>query len=104
MVHSSEEETETGDSTVILEEEGRRDPGKTEVLSRPRTRLLTRARIPREKGYRMSPAGQEGTNARESEGTPAAAQENQGTDSGTAGGSGTEESAGTAGGSSVKIE
>ena len=26
---------------------------KTEVHSRPRTRLLTRARIPREKGYRM---------------------------------------------------
>ena len=26
----------------------------TEVHSRPRTRLLTRARIPREKGYRMS--------------------------------------------------
>ncbi len=79
-------------------------PRKTEVLSRPRTRSADAGQNSQGEGIQNVPAGQEGTNARESEGTPAAAQENQGTDSGTAGGSGTEESAGTAGGSSVKIE
>ena len=103
VVHSSEEETETGDSTVILEEEG----GETQENGGPQPSQDPSADAGQNsqgEGIQNVPAGQEGTNARESEGTPAAAQENQGTDSGTAGGSGTEESAGTAGGSSVKIE
>ena len=103
VVHSSEEETETGDSTVILEEEG----GETQENGGPQPSQDPSADAGQNsqgEGIQNVPAGQEGTNARESEGIPAAAQENQGTDSGTAGGSGTEESAGTAGGSSVKIE
>ena len=103
VVHSSEEETETGDSTVILEEEG----GEGQENGGPQPSQDPSADTGQNsqgEGIQNVPAGQEGTNARESEGTPAAAQESQGTDSGTAGGSGTEESAGTAGGSSVKIE
>ena len=103
VVHSSEEETETGDSTVILEEEGGegQENGGPQPSQDP---SADEGQNSQGEGIQSVPAGQEGTNARESEGTPAAAQESQGTDSGTAGGSGTEESAGTAGGSSVKIE
>lgn len=103
VVHSSEEETGTGDSTVILEEEGSegRESGGGQPSQDPSAGVDQNSQG---EGIQNVPAGSEGTNTQEGEGAPAAAQESQGADSGTAGSPGTEGGSGTAGGSSVKIE
>jgi len=103
VVHSSEEENGTGDSTVILEEEGSEGQGTGD--SQPSQEPSAGAgQNSQGEGIQNVPEGQEGTQAQGSEGTPAAAQESRETDSATAGGSGTADSSGTAGGSNVKIE
>lgn len=108
VVHSSEEETEAGDSKVILEEEGSegqetegQETGDPQPSQEPSAGAGQNSQG---EGIQNVPAGQDGTETQGSEGTQAAARESQGTDSGASGSLGASGGSGTAGGSNVKIE